>query len=57
MDLEITFTCICKDELWGFSDLIEDRTLEEARQEIIDLLHEDISAALEDYIISIKEIQ
>lgn len=49
MKLEYTITAILDDELWGFSNLLNDQgELDEiAKENILDLISEDIDAAME----------
>lgn len=48
MKLVVTIVKVLDDEDWGFSDLLNGRPLnEETKQEIIELLHEDISEVLD----------
>jgi len=44
MDIKLTSTVICKDELWGFSDLLNGKPLDgNTKKHIIELLQEDWS--------------
>jgi hypothetical protein len=43
MNIKVTYTCYLKDNLWGFSDLLNGRELNnETKEEIRELLEEDI---------------
>jgi hypothetical protein len=47
MKIQVTITTILDDKLWGFSDLLEERSInEETTKEILELLNEDISEVL-----------
>jgi hypothetical protein len=59
MNIIVTITATPLDSLWGFSDLIGDRNINDpdVKEEIIELLHEDIPALLEAAEWEIKEVE
>lgn len=58
MDLQITFVCICKDDLWGFTDLLNGREVNnETLPEIIELLQEDILSVIDYSTIKVKVVK
>jgi hypothetical protein len=58
MNIIVIITVKPLDSLWGFSDLIGDRNINDlgVKEEMIELLHEDIPALLESAEWEIKEV-
>lgn len=55
MDIKMVLTVVLKDELWGFSSLLNGRPInEDTKEEILELLHEDWSEATEDGTIELS---